>query len=113
MADQAPPPVVAAPVVEKDAAPDTRTCYNCGETGHIRPNCPNPAVEGAAPPKKKDRQRRERQRRCFNCGQPGHQAAECPSPAGNTACYECGGEGHKSRECPMKAAAAPAPAKAE
>jgi hypothetical protein len=23
-------------------APDTRTCYNCGEIGHIRPNCKKP-----------------------------------------------------------------------
>lgn len=84
-----------------------RTCYNCGEVGHIRADCPNPPVEGAAP-KRKDRQRRERQRRCFNCGKPGHQAAACPAPPGNTACYECGGQGHKSRDCPSKGDAAPA-----
>lgn len=29
-------------------ASETRTCYNCGESGHISPNCPNPRKQDQA-----------------------------------------------------------------
>ena len=38
-----------------------RVCYNCGQEGHIAPNCPNPK-KGA----------------CFTCGSKDHLARDCP-----------------------------------
>lgn len=42
-----------------------RTCFNCGETGHMSRNCIRP--------------RHERPISCFNCNQGGHVAKNCPS----------------------------------
>jgi hypothetical protein len=67
-------------------------CYNCGELGHKRDACPQPAnnnensssqdkKSGAsnAAPANND----PRSGLCFNCGQPGHHAVDCTQPRTN------------------------------
>ena len=64
-------------------------CYECGEAGHIRRNCPQ-------------RTHRYRVRKpfergyCLNCLQHGHEWRECGYPP---LCFTCHGEGHLSRDC--------------
>ncbi|KAH8811849.1 hypothetical protein F5884DRAFT_292586 [Xylogone sp. PMI_703] len=63
-------------------------CFNCGEMGHSKAECP-------APPKP---------RACFNCGQEGHNKAECPNEAVprefTGTCRICEQEGYRAADCP-------------
>ncbi|KAG1685247.1 putative ATP-dependent RNA helicase DDX4 [Nymphon striatum] len=76
----------------KKGGGNDRGCFNCGESGHMSRECPNPKKSGGD------------DRGCFNCGENGHMSRECPNPkkgGGNDrGCFNCGESGHMSRECP-------------
>ena len=63
-----------------DKPPNSGECYNCGDAGHNKAECPNPRVE------------REFTGSCRFCEQVGHRANECPEkpPA---VCKVCNKEG--------------------
>lgn len=66
--------------------PNSGKCYNCGEMGHSKADCPNPAVERAFTGD------------CRICGEPGHRGADCPSKPPDL-CKVCKQEGHMAAEC--------------
>ncbi|KAL3661930.1 hypothetical protein V7S43_013222 [Phytophthora oleae] len=74
-------------------AANQRKCHNCGQTGHLRRDCPEASTQeggfggysGAA---------------CFGCGKVGHLKRDCPTAAGGRACHNCGQTGHIRRDCP-------------
>ena len=46
-------------------------CFGCHQFGHIRANCPSPAIGGGHAGASK----------CHRCHQAGHRAAQCPAPS--------------------------------
>lgn len=72
-----------------------KSCFKCGETGHMSRECPKGGggVGGG-------------DKNCFKCGESGHMSRECPQGGGGSSgggdrnCFKCGESGHFSRECP-------------
>ncbi|KAL7622928.1 hypothetical protein AAE478_006607 [Parahypoxylon ruwenzoriense] len=65
-----------------------RACFNCGEEGHNKADCPKPRVM-----------------KCRHCDQEGHLIRDCPTapPREFTGeCRYCKKEGHMAKDCPEK-----------
>ncbi|GBG26707.1 Cellular nucleic acid-binding protein-like [Hondaea fermentalgiana] len=73
-----------------------RSCYNCGEVGHLSRDCTSEPMQqdgdfGA--------RRRGSRPKCYNCGDFGHISRECPQKDAGPKCYNCGNFGHISGAC--------------
>ncbi|GIY56252.1 ATP-dependent RNA helicase vasa [Caerostris darwini] len=75
-----------------------RSCYNCGEDGHMSRDCPTKRGAGNSG---------SRGGSCYKCHEEGHIARDCPnadsggrSRGGGGSCYKCNEEGHMARDCP-------------
>lgn len=74
-------------IVPSGPAAVSKSCYNCGKSGHISAFCKF---------KKSGQKYRQRNQSCFSCGQYGHLSKFCTQ---GQLCYNCGQFGHLSKNC--------------
>ena len=65
-----------------------KTCYTCGQQGHIAKDCQKGGRNPNRPPHRDQRGDRPNLVKCFGCGQMGHIATRCPHNALNNFCRE-------------------------
>ena len=112
---------------EDPRKPYTKSCYSCGEEGHISQNCLNgdlvefPTEEVEYDPQEiealigmeKSRKRSRVDSRkdlshitCYRCKEPGHYLNSFPKRKprylSEVICFSCNGAGHFARECPKE-----------
>nr|ACJ64200.1 vasa [Halocynthia roretzi] len=82
----------------------TRSCFKCGEVGHMSRDCSSAATGSSGFGRGGGRSRG-----CFKCGEDGYMARDCHSDTSSgfggggersKGCFKCGQDGHMARECP-------------
>ena len=94
---------------EINAVTDTRECFFCKRTGHLKADCRAFSKWKTQNPSKvsvmnggNGRNTGRPNFTCFNCNKEGHRARDCKAPStgrSTVSCYNCDKEGHISRDC--------------
>lgn len=74
---------------------ETRSCYNCGERGHIAKFCPKPKQTA----KQAAQANSNGQMKCQLCDGIGHEARQCGPTKPYLRCQWCNIVGHSAKEC--------------
>ncbi|PVU94424.1 hypothetical protein BB561_002552 [Smittium simulii] len=79
-----------------------KLCLICGQTGHIKKDCPNRQCVICGLSGHKPSECKNQATICHNCNQRGHISANCPNPNeryGPSKCNRCNSKYHHSEEC--------------